>query len=318
MPAPRVIDNIDNIVALGVGQDALAGEVLAAVGSPVLEVPVVVVRGGVLPHFVGERSLVVAVAGGAGAAPETVAAATDAVRRGAALVAVAAPGGLAEVAVGSGSELYRLEPGRGTREAPGAAIGAVLVACARAGLLPGASRMLEAAAHELAERRDSLLAPDGGLARTVAYRIGRTFPVVHGGEGIGVVAARRWADQVNMTAKSQAFSGSEPDRSAVAIAGFGQAGDVTRQIMTLVSLRSDFEEGHVAARFALAEEYASEAVASIVEVRAAGTDPLTQLLDLVLVGDFVALHLALAEGLDPGPVPVNDDVATRLAAGSAR
>jgi glucose/mannose-6-phosphate isomerase len=208
--------------------------------------------------------------------------------------------------------LYALEAGNATRDALGAVVAPVIVVCEQLGLLPGAGGALEAAAAALAVRRDALLRPDGGVARAIARGIGRTFPVIHGGEGIGVVAARRWAGQIAMTAKTQAFAGAEPDRSAVGIAGYGQAGDVTRQLVTLVALRTDFEGAHVAQRFMLAQEYATEAVASIVTVRATGADALTQLLDLALIGDFVAIHLALAEGLDPRPVPVNDDIAGRL------
>jgi hypothetical protein len=32
----------------------------------------------------------------------------------------------------------------------------------------------------------------------------------------------------------------------------------------------------------------------------------------VLVGDFVSLHLAAREGVDPGPVPVLEDLKHRL------
>jgi glucose/mannose-6-phosphate isomerase len=53
-------------------------------------------------------------------------------------------------------------------------------------------------------------------------------------------------------------------------------------------------------------------VADIVEVRAEGEGDLAQLLDLILVGDFVSLHLAAQEGIDPGPVPVLDEIKQRL------
>jgi glucose/mannose-6-phosphate isomerase len=312
--ASKAYDDIANVVVLGLGQDALIGDILAAVGAKSLPVPVVTVRGASPPHFVGPRTLAFAVAGETNA-PETAWAAERVLARGARLVAIAPPGALAEIARRHTVPLHLLEPGTGTRDALGAVLVPVLIACEQLGFLPGAAQSLRTGAYRLARRRDSLLGPDGGVARRVARRIGRTFPVVHGDEGIGAVAARRWVAQVNMAAKIQAFAGSEPDRSAVDIAGFGQAGDVTRQLLTLVALRSDFEADGAAARFSLAEEYATEAVASVLEVRAEGADRLTQLLDLVLVGDFVAIHLALAEGLDPGPVPVNDDIARRVVNG---
>jgi glucose/mannose-6-phosphate isomerase len=51
----------------------------------------------------------------------------------------------------------------------------------------------------------------------------------------------------------------------------------------------------------------------VVEVRAVGEGPLAQLFDLTLVGDFVSLHMAAQEGIDPGPVPVLEDMKRVLA-----
>jgi glucose/mannose-6-phosphate isomerase len=47
-----------------------------------------------------------------------------------------------------------------------------------------------------------------------------------------------------------------------------------------------------------------ETVSTILEVHANGEGPLAQLLDLIFIGDFVSLHLAVNEGIDPGPVPI--------------
>jgi glucose/mannose-6-phosphate isomerase len=66
-------------------------------------------------------------------------------------------------------------------------------------------------------------------------------------------------------------------------------------------------------RFAAVAEILDEVVAGIVEVRAAGDGPLAQLFDLAIVGDFVSLHLAAREGIDPGPIPVLMDLKAALA-----
>jgi glucose/mannose-6-phosphate isomerase len=88
---------------------------------------------------------------------------------------------------------------------------------------------------------------------------------------------------------------------------------VTRQLVTLVDLRHDFEHPQVARRFDLVDEIMAEVVAGIVPVRAAGQGPLAQLMDLVLIGDVVALTLAAREGVDPGPIPVLEDLKVALA-----
>ena len=83
--------------------------------------------------------------------------------------------------------------------------------------------------------------------------------------------------------------------------------------MTIVTLRSDFEHPQVARRFGLVREFVGEAVASVIEVRAGGSGPLAQLFDLIMIGDFVSLHVASREGIDPGPIPVLVEVKHRLA-----
>ena len=49
----------------------------------------------------------------------------------------------------------------------------------------------------------------------------------------------------------------------------------------------------------------------------AGEGDLAQLFDLALIGDFVSLHLAGNEGIDPGPVPVLDEIKRELGEGGA-
>ena len=88
----------------------------------------------------------------------------------------------------------------------------------------------------------------------------------------------------------------------------GPNGDATRQLITLVNLRHDAEHPQVSRRFDLVTEALREVMADVVEVRAPGEGDLAQLLDLALVGDMVALELACHEGVDPGPVPVVDDI----------
>ena len=122
---------------------------------------------------------------------------------------------------------------------------------------------------------------------------------LYGSEGIKRGHAGRW----NVS----------PELCHNEVAGWGQHGDVTRQVMTLVTLRHDAEHPQVSRRFDLVADVMREVVADIVEVRAAGDGDLAQLFDLILMGDFVSLHLAGREGIDPGPIPVLGDLKAALA-----
>jgi glucose/mannose-6-phosphate isomerase len=66
-------------------------------------------------------------------------------------------------------------------------------------------------------------------------------------------------------------------------------------------------------RFDLVRKWTEEVVAGIEEVHAAGEGRLAQVLDLMYYGTMVSLHMAAAEGVDPGPVAVLDDVKATLA-----
>jgi glucose/mannose-6-phosphate isomerase len=179
------------------------------------------------------------------------------------------------------------------------------------GLFPGAATWVALAVDQLKYRRDRLVQP-GSTAEEVARRIGRTIPLVHGAQAVGAAAALRWKAQVNENAKAPAFAAVYPELCHNEIAGWGQHGDVTRQVVTLVNLRHDAEHPQLARRFAFVADVLREVVADIIEVRAQGEGDLAQLLDLMLVGDFVSLHLAAREGIDPGPVPVLEELKRRL------
>jgi glucose/mannose-6-phosphate isomerase len=177
----------------------------------------------------------------------------------------------------------------------------MIVLLERIGLFPGASGWVDAAVEQLQVRRDAVTA--GGGAAAIARTIDRTVPLVIGAGPLGAVAAWRWKTQVNENAKAPAFAAAVPELCHNEVAGWGQHGDMTRQVFTLVELRHDEEHPQELVRFEQVREMLAEVVHDVVEVRALGDGSLAQLFDLVLMGDVVSLHLAAQEGIDPGPVP---------------
>jgi glucose/mannose-6-phosphate isomerase len=228
------------------------------------------------------------------------------------MVVIAGGGQLAQLAESWHAPLVRLPAGI---PKPRAGVGAValppLVILERIGLFPGASGWIREAVDQLRVRRDRLVAP-ANPALEIARRIGRTMPVIYGGGELGAVAAMRWKNQVNENAKCPAFFGVVPELTHNEVCGWGQHGDVTRQVFTLVTLRHDHEHPQVMRRFDLLRDVLTEVVQGIEEVHAEGEGALAQLFDLMLFGDFVSLHLAYEAGVDPGPIPVIDDLKDAL------
>lgn len=305
-------EEIANIVVLGMGDSGIVGDVVATVGDLFLPVPVVVVKGEDAPSFVAADTLVVAVSH-SGDTEETLQAAEEAAASGGRLLVVASGGQLLAHAEGWGAAVA---PVPTTFPAPRAAVGAmavpVLVALERMGIFPGAHGWISAAADQLRRRADTL-ASDRSPAAALARRIGRTLPIVYGAGAVGRVASTRWKTQVNVNAKTPAFANALPELGHNELVGWGQHGDVTRQVFQMVFLRHEEEHPQHARRFEALQLLLEEVVADVHTVEAEGEGALAQLLDLVLFGDMVSLELAAQEGLDPGPTPALDELKRVLA-----
>ncbi len=305
-------DDIEHVVVLGMGGSGIAGDVIGAVAAPFMPVPVTVTKGYEPPSFVSESTLCFALSC-SGNTEETVEAASTAAAAGARMVVVAAGGELERLARGWQAPFVRVPP---EIPMPRAAIGALavppLAVLERTGLFPGAGQWVALAVEQLRRRRDELVRDDNP-ARQLAQRIAATMPIVYGGNELGAVAALRWKNQVNENAKAPAFWAVVPELTHNEICGWGQHGDVTRQVFTMVLLRHDHEHPQVMRRFDLLRDWVEEVVAGVHDVWAQGDGALAQLFDLMLFGDFTTLYLAEQAGVDPGPVPVLDSIKAALA-----
>jgi len=309
-------DDVDSVLVLGMGASGSVGDILPVVAGPFMPVPVVVVKGYEPPSYVDDRTLVFAISF-SGDTEETIDAASTAAAAGGRIIVITRGGELRDLA---SSWTVPVVPIPDTIPVPRSGIGALaippMVILEQIGLFPGASHWIAAAVEQLKVRRDRLFdgtTPRAGNdAEVLARHIGRTLPVVYGGGGLGDVAARRWKAVLNENAKVPAWANTVPELCHNEIAGYGQHGDVTRQVLSSVLLRHDHEHPQVMRRFELVREILVEVVGGVHEVHAEGEGALAQLLDLVLQGDATSLHAAAQEELDPGPVPVLDEIRAAL------
>ena len=308
-------DDIANIVVMGMGGSGISGDVVAAAFNDELPVPVTVLKQIRTPAFIGANTLAFAVSY-SGNTGETVSMATSALEQGAQLVAVSCGGQLAELAHEAGALHLPCPEGYLPRAAIGALVAPVLVTLYRMGMAPGAHANLVRAQAQLAIRRDKCRPEVEGAAnpaREIARRIGRTMPLVYGAGALGGVAAYRWKCDVNENAKAPAFWHQYPELDHNEICGWGQGGDVTRQLITLVELRHGFEHERLVPMLDITREIIEECVHQILTVEAEGEGRLAQLLDLMYLGDWTSCYLALQNDVDPGPIDAIVELKSRLA-----
>jgi glucose/mannose-6-phosphate isomerase len=301
LPSP---DEIDHVVVLGMGGSGIAGDVLAAAANATLAVPVVVLKQLRVPRFVGPRTLSFAVSY-SGDTDEALQMAASALDAGARVVAISRGGALEALAREHEAVHVPCPDGYLPRAAVGALLTPLFVTLERIGLLPDAGEWLDQAGRQLAARREKCLpsveAP-ANPAREIARRIGTTIPILYGGGALGAVAAQRWKCDVNENAKAPAFWNAYPELDHNEICGWGQHGDVTRQVLTLVELHHGFAHARLIDHSAATRALVEEAVVQILEVEARGEGRLAQLLDLIYLGDWTSAYLALDSDVDPGPI----------------
>ncbi|MFI5045426.1 MAG: bifunctional phosphoglucose/phosphomannose isomerase [Acidimicrobiia bacterium] len=312
---PEAAD-FDNVVVLGMGGSGVVGDVVQAVGTATLPVPLTTLKQFRTPAFVGPRTLAFAVSY-SGDTEETLEMTAGALRAGAHVIAISRGGKLAELAHANRALHVPCAPDIAMpRFALGELLAPIVVVLFRLGMMPEAHAGLLKAQQQLQRRREQCR-PDVELgrnpARELARRIDRTIPIIYGAGGLGGVAAMRWKQSVNENAKAPAYWNQFPELDHNEICGWGQHGDVTRQVFTLVELRHGLEHAQLERRVATTREMIDEAVHQVLTVDAEGEGRFAQLLDLMYIGDWTSYYLALANDVDPGPIDAIVQLKSRLA-----
>jgi glucose/mannose-6-phosphate isomerase len=308
--------DVDSIVTMGMGGSGVAGDLLQAVGTATLPVPLTVLKHYRTPAFVGPRTLAFAISF-SGDTEETVEMARGAVTAGARVVTLSRGGALAALA--REHDLLHIECQADVplpRFALGALVAPLVVVLFRMGMLPEGHASLLKAQQQLKRRRDACK-PDADHARNpareLARRIDRTIPIVYGAGGFGSVAAMRWKCSINENAKAPAFWNVYPELDHNEICGWGQHGDVTRQVFTLIELHQGLEHPQLERRMRATRDLIDEALHQVITVEAEGEGRLAQLLDMIYLGDWTSYYLALDNDVDPGPIDAITQLKAELA-----
>lgn len=288
-----------NLVVLGMGGSGISGDVAAAVLADECAMPVIIVKEGRLPAFVGKDSLVVAVSY-SGNTRETLAGCAESMRRGSGVACVCAGGELLDLAQKNDLPLVTVPGGMQPRAAIGCLAVATSSILAAAATISIAEQVREAI--EILERLAGEMAPARSEADNVAMSLAREMvgkvPVIYGGSRVAAVAANRWKCQLNENSKVPAFRNEYPEMGHNELVGWSE-GNPLESSALLVALR---DRGAENPGFDVALEISREGTAGLIEIDSRGVTPLARFFSLAYIGDFVSVYLAMARGVDPTPV----------------
>jgi glucose/mannose-6-phosphate isomerase len=309
------------VVVIGMGGSAIAGDILRAIAAAPGRKAVHIVRGYEAPSFVGEETLVVACSH-RGNTEETLSAFQQALEAGArpdgrqsgrALV-VTTGGRLEEMAKERGVPAFVYEYDGEPRSAIGHQLMALLALGERVGLVERQEGAVAETVALMRKQRDRLgfaVPSHGNPAKQLAGRLFGRLPVVVGG-GVLTEAAHRWKTQLNENSKCWALYEELPELGHNAIAGFGLPRDVVARLH-VVFLWHGALHPRLRLRYDATAAALDEAGVSHERVEARGESPLAQVLSAVYLGDLVSYYLALLNGVEPTPVVAIDRLKAKLA-----
>src|SRR5450432_2759831 len=311
------------VVLSAVGSSAAACEVLRALVADDVPLPLVEASGPTLPRWVGPLDLVIAVSR-SGTAQPTLEAVTEAGRRGCRVVTIAAPRSPLDV-LGDRVRGLTLSVDRADRHTRTSlwSLAVPLLAVADAlGLVavpPGefalAADRLDLTAEICRPGSESFVNP----AKRLALDLAGNLPVVWGAGALCRVAAKRFARQLHANAKYPALDGGLQEAAHGTVALFdGQFATTTPEDVfrdpfeeegpTSMPLRvvlmrdaPESENDTDAGLRRAAEHLAGERGVRTSQLAADDGRPLERLAQLIALGDFASVYLALGLGIDPSP-----------------
>ena len=302
---------ISNIVVAGMGGSALAGEFAKSWLAERLPVPFEIVRGYSLPAYVGADTLVI-VSSYSGNTEEALSAFAEAESKGAEIVVMTAGGKLAEQAEKMHYAHYKIPSGLQPRVAVFYGVKALADLFQELGLVEGLN-------GELSEAVDLMKASvaNWGASTPTAQNVAKQLAnellghvvVVYGGPVTGV-AAQKWKIGFNETSKNLAFYYNFPEFNHNEFMGWSRKQDGNFKV---IELKSDLDHEQIEKRIEISNRLLSGTMPAPIEVQAAGSTKLQQMMWTQILGDFVAVYLGILNGVDPTPVSMIEKLKGELA-----
>jgi glucose/mannose-6-phosphate isomerase len=296
------------------GGSAVAADLVRAIFSDRLRLPIVSVRDYELPAWVGRETLVVAISH-SGATEETVTALGSALERRVPVVVITTGGPIGDVA--RRASIPRMIFPNETP--PRASLGYMLALLAglleRAGFLDLAEtevREAIAASSAVVAACAPDVGTDSNMAKQLAWSLLDRLPVIEGSGPLAAVA-RRWKTQLNENSNSAAVAEELPEATHNAVVGYDQP-EALRDHQYVVFLRSASDQPRNEYRATLSGELLDAVGIGHQTINFDGDTRFAQACAALTLGDYVSAYLGLLYGVDPSATPALTQIKERMAA----
>jgi len=312
---PRDYSKVNKVVILGMGGSAIGGDLVASLAVSEAKLPILVYRGYDLPAFVDGETLVIA-SSYSGMTEETLSSFEQALKIDSKKLVITTGGKLKSIAEEKSVPVFGFDYKAQPRAALAFSFLPILGFLQRLGLLSDKSADVSETVEvlrDLAQKIKEDVPLSGNPAKQLANRLYGHLSVIYGA-GILSEVAHRWKTQLNENSKAWAFYEVFPELNHNAVVGYQFPPELANKI-SVVLIRSTSLQRRIQLRYQVTCQLLDRAKVSYQIVDGGGTNPLSQMMSLVLFGDYVSYYLAILYKIDPSPVKAIDYLKEQLAKG---
>jgi glucose/mannose-6-phosphate isomerase len=309
---PQDFLKVSKVVILGMGGSAIGGDLVSSLVTPEANLPIIIHRGYNLPAFIDSKTLVIA-SSYSGMTEETLSSFEQALETDSKKLVITTGGKLKIIAEERNIPVFSFDYRAQPRAALPFSFLPILGFLQRLGFIKDKSADVAetvAALEKLSRRINEGVSLSQNSAKQLANRLYGHLPIIYGADILSEVA-HRWKTQLNENSKAWAFYEVFPELNHNAVVGYQFPPELASKIV-VVLLQSAYLLKRIQLRYQVTCRLLEQAKVSYQIVEGEGTGPLSQMMTLVLFGDYVSYYLAILYKVDPSPVKAIDYLKEQL------
>ena len=312
---PPDYSKVNKVVISGMGGSAIGGDLVSSLVAAEARLPILICRDYALPAFVDAETLVI-VSSYSGMTEETLSSFEQALETEAKKLVITTDGKLKTVAERRNIPVFSFDYKAQPRAALPFSFLPILGFLQKLGFLSDKSADVTEAVkvlQELSRKIDEGVPLPHNPAKQVAQRLYGYLPVIYGA-GILSEVARRWKTQFNENSKAWAFHEVFPELNHNAVVGYQFPPELAGKVAVIL-LRSAHLPERIQLRYQITCKLLDQYKVDYQFVDGEGSSALSQMMSLVLFGDYVSYYLAMLHKIDPTPVKAIDYLKEQLGKG---
>jgi glucose/mannose-6-phosphate isomerase len=291
---------IRNIIYLGMGGSAIAGDILHGCFFDQLSIPFHVIRCYNIPAYCSKETLVIA-SSYSGNTEETLAALDKACLKGSQILSITSGGELLALSMKKKWSLIKIPAGYPPRQAFGYSFFPLLHVMNQLKYISVSDQEIESIVQltkSIVERNDVQKSTAKILTKDLATKINKKIPVIYSTAPYLGAVATRWKNQFQENSKTQAFANVIPEMNHNEIVGWEMnLKDINN--LLVIFLESPSLHPRIKLRLNLTKKIIRDKGIELVEIYPEGDTLLEHTISFIAKGDWVSYYLALINKKDP-------------------